>query len=353
MDPVNYKELKGKFKDRKDKDIDNDGDVDSSDEYLHKRRKAVSKAIGRIKEAARKCAYDEAYVGQPVNSADKKAVKYIGPDGKTRERLVPAKRNLTKESVELNEIQISWHHKTQKYHTIKHPDGSHWGVFDHRSYGTKGHEIRKIRDSEGNPIKAADSRRNHSTGYRSGMGSPSDAAKEWAKKHGGTITNHKIKEGKEYGPGHIGAIQRMLDKERKYKKPTQAEIDADRKKTAKSVTDKQYGGYKTKLRTEKLDEVSTEKLRDYASAALQDKNKAKADKRWKYASKAMKTVGDREASDANDRKYNRVYKEQKGLWDNIHAKRKRIKAGSGEKMRKPGSEGAPTDADFKRSQTKD
>ena len=31
-----------------------------------------------------------------------------------------------------------------------------------------------------------------------------------------------------------------------------------------------------------------------------------------------------------------------GLWDNIHAKRKRIKAGSGEKMRKPGSEGAPT-----------
>ena len=33
---------------------------------------------------------------------------------------------------------------------------------------------------------------------------------------------------------------------------------------------------------------------------------------------------------------------QKGLWDNIHAKRKRIKAGSGEKMRAPGSKGAPT-----------
>ena len=31
-----------------------------------------------------------------------------------------------------------------------------------------------------------------------------------------------------------------------------------------------------------------------------------------------------------------------GLWANIHAKRKRIKAGSGEKMRKPGSKGAPT-----------
>ena len=29
LDPVNKKELKGKHKDRKDKDIDNDGDVDS------------------------------------------------------------------------------------------------------------------------------------------------------------------------------------------------------------------------------------------------------------------------------------------------------------------------------------
>ena len=39
--------------------------------------------------------------------------------------------------------------------------------------------------------------------------------------------------------------------------------------------------------------------------------------------------------------------EKNGLWDNIHAKRKRIKGGSGEKMRKPGSEGAPTAQDFK------
>tara|TARA_R110002051_G_C8407437_1_gene449557 strand:- start:38 stop:436 length:399 start_codon:yes stop_codon:yes gene_type:complete len=45
LDPVNKKDLKGKHKDRKDKDIDNDGDVDSSDKYLHKRRKAISKAI--------------------------------------------------------------------------------------------------------------------------------------------------------------------------------------------------------------------------------------------------------------------------------------------------------------------
>ena len=38
-----------------------------------------------------------------------------------------------------------------------------------------------------------------------------------------------------------------------------------------------------------------------------------------------------------------------GLYSNIHAKRKRIAAGSGEKMRKVGSKGAPTAANFRRS----
>ena len=36
-----------------------------------------------------------------------------------------------------------------------------------------------------------------------------------------------------------------------------------------------------------------------------------------------------------------------GLWANIHAKRERIKEGSKEKMRKPGSKGAPTAKNFK------
>ena len=40
---------------------------------------------------------------------------------------------------------------------------------------------------------------------------------------------------------------------------------------------------------------------------------------------------------------------KKGLYENIHAKRKRIKAGSNERMRKPGSKGAPTAKDFKKS----
>ena len=45
LDAVQPDAVKKKFKDRKDKDIDNDGDVDSTDKYLHKRRKAISKSI--------------------------------------------------------------------------------------------------------------------------------------------------------------------------------------------------------------------------------------------------------------------------------------------------------------------
>ena len=40
----------------------------------------------------------------------------------------------------------------------------------------------------------------------------------------------------------------------------------------------------------------------------------------------------------------------KGLYDNIHAKRKRIASGSGEKMRKASSKGAPSASDFKKSE---
>jgi hypothetical protein len=40
---------------------------------------------------------------------------------------------------------------------------------------------------------------------------------------------------------------------------------------------------------------------------------------------------------------------KQGLYANINAKRKRIAAGSGEKMRKPGTKGAPTAKAFKQA----
>ena len=42
-------------------------------------------------------------------------------------------------------------------------------------------------------------------------------------------------------------------------------------------------------------------------------------------------------------------KKKPGLWANIAAKKKRIRAGSGERMRKPGSKGAPTNKAFKKA----
>ena len=71
LDPVNKVAVKKDFADRKDKDIDNDGDTDSTDKYLHKRRQAISKNIKEkaisTKGATRKptSASDRLYLSNP------------------------------------------------------------------------------------------------------------------------------------------------------------------------------------------------------------------------------------------------------------------------------------------------
>lgn len=66
------------------------------------------------------------------------------------------------------------------------------------------------------------------------------------------------------------------------------------------------------------------------------------------AKKNMMAIGySEEAVDAVFEELNSKYGEKKGLWHNIHQKRKRIKNGSGERMRKPGSKGAPDAQDLK------
>ena len=86
MDPVNKKELKGKHADRKDKDIDNDGDADASDKYLHKRRKAISKAMedtnkeGYYKDLEIK-KQDKAMGAKPVPNKKKKEASGGGKEG--------------------------------------------------------------------------------------------------------------------------------------------------------------------------------------------------------------------------------------------------------------------------------
>ena len=64
--------------------------------------------------------------------------------------------------------------------------------------------------------------------------------------------------------------------------------------------------------------------------------------------KEMMAIGySEEAVDAVFEELKQKYAEKPGLWANIHAKRERIKRGSGERMRKPGEKGAPSAADLK------
>lgn len=72
LDPVDDAENDKKFKNRKDKDIDNDGDVDSSDEFLHKKRKATDDAIDGGKKPAVKEEKDDEEEESEDEPKDKK-----------------------------------------------------------------------------------------------------------------------------------------------------------------------------------------------------------------------------------------------------------------------------------------
>ena len=91
MDPVNKDAVKKKFADRKDKDIDNDGDVDSSDKFLHKRRKAISKAMKedlgkedepKVKEIVGKLKKASAAHAAQSKALDKAVKEAVKPDDK-------------------------------------------------------------------------------------------------------------------------------------------------------------------------------------------------------------------------------------------------------------------------------
>ena len=79
LDAVDKKAVKKDFDDRKDKDIDNDGDVDSSDEYLHKKRKAISKNMKEFVDTLETVSLEEGLVGKAaVLTKDKRKEKGFG-----------------------------------------------------------------------------------------------------------------------------------------------------------------------------------------------------------------------------------------------------------------------------------
>ena len=106
LDPVNKDAVKKKFDDRKDKDIDNDGDVDSSDKFLHKRRKAISKAmkedlgkedepkvkkiIGKLKKASDAHAGQAKDLQKAMTEDDMAKFHKMQKDGKSAEQIAKA-----------------------------------------------------------------------------------------------------------------------------------------------------------------------------------------------------------------------------------------------------------------------
>lgn len=113
-----------------------------------------------------------------------------------------------------------------------------------------------------------------------------------------------------------------------------------------------------KLIDDKLDKVF-EAYHTGLSASTAKKREAHWKKMEKYSDKDDRAYqdapGDKEArkkpmpQSVHTKKYHAMYGEDvnESLWANIHAKRKRIKAGSGERMRKPGEKGAPSAAGLK------
>ena len=94
LDPVNPVAVGKKFKNRKDKDIDNDGDTDSSDEYLHKKRKAISKAMKKEhhqKDADGKVIEHEVEDTTPASVEEEKKGLYANIHAKRKRGEAPAK----------------------------------------------------------------------------------------------------------------------------------------------------------------------------------------------------------------------------------------------------------------------
>jgi hypothetical protein len=102
MDKVDADELKGSHADRDDKDIDNDGDADKSDEYLHNRRKAIKAAITKEEvemDEAKKMSISAKQIKAALASAKAQAKP------KDQVSLKKAPFDIPKESVE---VERSW-----------------------------------------------------------------------------------------------------------------------------------------------------------------------------------------------------------------------------------------------------
>jgi len=103
LDDVDPKELEGSHDDREDGDLDNDGDEDKSDKYLHNRRKTIKKAMNDDDKDNKSGMEESAQEPKSEDLPKKVKLKGFGPDGAQGNMNNPAARSAlrVKEGVEI------------------------------------------------------------------------------------------------------------------------------------------------------------------------------------------------------------------------------------------------------------
>ena len=175
LDPVNDKENDKEFKDREDKDIDNDGDVDSSDEFLHKKRAATDDAIDGGKKPAKKEAVEpepeEDEVAEPKKKP-KTGKASLTKDIKHNSHTADATAEISKiESVDTRAAFIEmWSHIEEAVKSKQVPDSASKpeGIMDKESPKSK--EFAKKHDVEmgKKPELVADDEEGHDMATKAG-----------------------------------------------------------------------------------------------------------------------------------------------------------------------------------------
>jgi hypothetical protein len=156
----------------------------------------------------------------------------------------------------------------------------------------------------------------------------------------GNLSKLGLDEGEDdlYEPGVAEGMQTYRD----YVKPDDLDVQKMAKMAAKGLLDYAVKRKMNPANLLKKDYYALaemlEKVNPNLYAAIDDQL-SDNDYNWVYFKAASLAANTAAKQD--------VAEESKGLWANIHAKQNRIKNGSGEHMRKPGSKGAPTNANFK------
>lgn len=249
---------------------------------------------------------------------DSDAPQFKGKSQKKRQQMaiaakLAAERN--EEEVDLGEAVEVSHDRYMRSHGKKASGGEGSWMFTHKRMGDANvNDPKEVHTARG---KFSDAKK---------------SAQQWAKKHGHSTVY--VMESVELDEVSTKMLRNYLSKANadmdSINKKAENEPSSTRRKLYKRLGNRRIGTslargkltgepykknpgvdntmLKAKIHSEEveLDEISTEKLRSYASAALQDKNKSKADRRWKYAGKAMDKVADREVKAAHARKYNKM-----------------------------------------------